>query len=106
MYGDERDFFMIKLTSSRGNGKVKASFVLPVTETREPVSVLGDFNQWDPMADPLKKRANGTRSASVELEPGQRYTFKYLSEGGTWFTEPQVSHQVNEYGETNSVIHT
>ncbi len=98
---------MIKLTASRGNGKVKASFVLPITETPEPVSVLGDFNHWDPLADPLKKRANGTRSATIELKPGQCYSFKYLSEGGTWFTEPEAhNHQVNEYGETNSIIQT
>ncbi|MDP8953363.1 MAG: isoamylase early set domain-containing protein [Actinomycetota bacterium] len=98
---------MIKLTASRASGKVKASFVLPLTEAPEAVSVLGDFNQWSPSADPLKKRANGTRSATVELQPGQSYSFKYLSEGGTWFTEPEAhGHQVNEYGETNSVIQT
>ena len=96
---------MIKLTANRGVGNVKANFVLPISETPEAVSVLGDFNHWDPLADPLKKRANGTRSVTVELEPGQCYSFKYLSEGGTWFIEPGAhSHQVNEYGETNSIL--
>lgn len=98
---------MIKLSAARGNGKVKASFALPLSETPEPVSVVGDFNQWDALAHPLKKRANGTRSATVELEPGTRYTFKYLSDGGTWFNEPEAhSVDINEYGETNSVIQT
>lgn len=82
---------------------VKVSFVLPVSETPDPVSVCGDFNDWDPLAHPLKKRANGTRSASLELASG-RYAFKYLS-GGTWFTDAEAhSHEVNEYGETNSIL--
>ncbi len=98
---------MIKLTTSRGRGQVKASFVLPITEMPKPVWVLGDFNHWDPSADPLKKRANGTRSATVELDPDQSHSFKQLSVGGTWFTESEAhSHQDNEYGETNSVIQT
>ena len=98
---------MIKLTASRGNGAIKASFVLPLSETPEPVSVLGDFNDWDPLAHPLKKRKNGTRSATVELQPGQRYAFKYLSDGGTWFNEIDADgHAGNEYGEVNSIVET
>ena len=86
-----------------GKSGKKVTFVLPVSETPDPVSVCGDFNEWDPLAHPLKKRANGTRSAAVELAPG-RYAFKYLS-GGTWFTDPEAhSHETNEYGETNSVL--
>ena len=96
---------MIKLNGGKGK-PVKATFTLPVSETPEPVSVVGDFNQWDPLAHPLKKRSNGMRSVSVQLEPGARYTFKYLSDGGTWFTEPEAPHEANEYGETNSIITT
>ncbi|HSH23678.1 MAG TPA: isoamylase early set domain-containing protein [Acidimicrobiales bacterium] len=98
---------MIKCNAPARNGKVKTSFILPLSETPEPVSVLGDFNHWDPLAHPLKKRSNGTRSATVELEPSGRYAFKYLSEGGTWFNDPEAdAHDVNEYGETNSVLQT
>lgn len=98
-------------TGRAGKGKaasapasIKVSFVLPVSETPEAVSVCGDFNGWDPLAHPLKKRANGTRSVSVELPPG-RYAFKYLSGSGTWFTDPEAhGHEANEYGETNSIL--
>ncbi len=83
---------------------VKVTFALPVSETPEAVSVCGDFNGWDPLAHPLKKRANGTRSVSLDLPPG-RYAFKYLSGSGTWFTDPEAhAHEANEYGETNSII--
>jgi 1,4-alpha-glucan branching enzyme len=98
---------LIKVTKGKSNGTVKVSFVLPLSETPEPVSVLGDFNQWDPLAHPLKKRTNGTRSATVEVEAGKRYAFNYLSDGGTWFTDAGADHgEVNEYGEVNSILQT
>jgi 1,4-alpha-glucan branching enzyme len=96
---------VLKVAKS-GDG-VKVTFSLPLSETPEPVSVLGDFNDWDPMAHPLRKRSNGTRSATVELPKGERYTFKYLADGGTWFHEPTApTQEPNEYGETNSVLET
>ena len=97
---------MIKRAGGKGK-PVKASFILPLSETPTAVSVLGDFNGWDAMAHPLKKRSNGTRSVTIELEPEERYSFKYLAEGGTWFTDPTADgHEINEYGEINSVIRT
>ncbi len=90
-------------TAKAERAPFKVSFVLPVSETPEPVSVCGDFNGWDPLAHPMKKRANSTRSVSIEVPPG-RYAFKYLS-GGTWFTEPAAhAQESNEYGETNSIL--
>jgi hypothetical protein len=95
------------LKKAKDPGGVKVTFSLPVTETPEPVSVLGDFNGWDPHAHPLKKRANGTRSASIVLPVGERFTFKYLSHGGTWFNEVDADdHVTNEYGEVNSIVET
>lgn len=64
---------------------VKVTFVLGVEDCDRPVSVVGDFNNWDPLATPLRKRSNGTRSASVELPTGGSYRFKYLADGGMWF---------------------
>jgi 1,4-alpha-glucan branching enzyme len=94
---------VIKVSKTKA-GTRKVTFTLPLSETPEPVSVCGDFNGWDPLQHPLKKRANQTRSVSVEVDPG-RYAFKYLSDGGTWFTDPEAdSHEANEYGETNSII--
>ncbi|MEX2659392.1 MAG: isoamylase early set domain-containing protein [Acidimicrobiales bacterium] len=92
-----------KMAAKTDGGAVKVSFVLPLSETPDPVSVCGDFNGWDPLMHPMKKRANGTRSVTVEL-PSGRFAFKYLS-GGTWFTDPEAhDHESNEYGETNSIL--
>lgn len=67
------------------------------------VSIVGDFNAWDPYAHPLRKRSNGTRSVAVELEPGT-YAFRYLADGGVFFDEPDADTQGNGYGETHSVV--
>lgn len=97
---------MIKKARDKSGG-VKVTFTLSLDDTPEPVSVLGDFNAWDPHAHPLKKRANGTRSASVVVEAGRSYSFKYLADGGTWFNDIDADeHTTNEYGQVNSVITT
>ena len=92
---------------SKDKGGVKLTFTLALTDTPQPVSVLGDFNSWDPLAHPLKKRSNGTRSVSVVVPAGQTFAFKYLAEGGTWFNDVDADeHSTNEYGEVNSLLHT
>ena len=96
---------MIK--SSKDKAGVKLTFTLSLQDTPQPVSVCGDFNDWNPLAHPLKKRANGTRSAAVVVPTGGTYAFKYLAEGGTWFNDVGADrHTTNEYGEVNSLIVT
>ncbi len=78
---------MIKLTRSRRDGTVRVTFALPADEPAGAVSVVGDFNDWDPSAHPLKKRANGTRTAAVTVPAGRTLHFRYLAEGGIWFDD-------------------
>ena len=56
------------------------------------MSVVGDFNGWDPFAHPLRRRANGTRSASVTVKKGRTLHFRYLAEGGIWFDDVSAPH--------------
>lgn len=81
---------MIKLTPVRGTDTVKITFALPLSQAAQPVSVVGDFNGWDPFAHPLRKRSNGTRSVTVEAADNAEYRFKYLADGGTWFCDAEV----------------
>lgn len=78
------------------NGVTKVTFALPLDAAPEATSVTGDFNNWDPMTHPLKKRSNGTRSASVELTEGDVVQFRYLGNGGVWFNE--ADSEVNDEG--------
>jgi len=80
----------------------KITFILPVDTG--PVSVVGDFNGWDPAVHPLKKRSNGTRSVTIEAPPG-RSCFRYLGEGGVFFDETDADLvEDNGYGGTHSVL--
>ena len=69
------------------DGNVRITFALPADEPRGAVSVVGDFNDWNPFAHPLRRRANGTRSAAVTVPAGTRLRFRYLAEGGIWFND-------------------
>jgi len=94
---------MLKCTSPRGEA-VKVTFALPTSEIDQPVSVLGDFNGWDPTVHPLRRRSNGTRSATVEVASGQVLRFKYLAADGTWFCDPDTDTVTNEFHTTDSVL--
>ncbi len=95
---------MLKIQPAGNTTTAKVTFALPSEEAAGQVSVLGDFNGWDPLAHPLRKRSNGTRSVSVELPVGE-YRFKYLAEDGNWFCDPNLDEvELNEYQAANSVL--
>ena len=79
----------------------KVTFVLP--SDVGPVSVAGDWNDWDPLAHPMRRRSNGTRSVSVGLIPGP-HTFRYLADGGRWLNEPDAPAEPDDYGSAHSVL--
>jgi 1,4-alpha-glucan branching enzyme len=78
---------LIKVAKPTSSGTVRVTFVLPAAEPAGAVSVVGDFNEWNPYAHPLRKRANGVRSAVVTLPAGTTLRFRYLAEGGVWFDD-------------------
>ena len=49
---------MIESRSTNG-GRVRVTFVLPPSGDDGQVAVVGDFNDWDPLATPLQKRRLG-----------------------------------------------
>ena len=98
---------MIKQTQVKGSKKVKVNFVLRKDSTAGKVSVVGDFNGWDPFVHPLKPRSNGTKSVSVTLPVSQRFAFRYLDEHGQWLDDEAAHEYVdNGIGGVNSVVRT
>ena len=76
---------MLRQTQLFG-GKARITFALPADEPAGIVSVVGDFNEWQPGTHELVRRRNGTRTVSVILPPGQ-HRFRYLATGGVWFDD-------------------
>jgi 1,4-alpha-glucan branching enzyme len=93
---------VIKVSRPVRGGSVRVTFALPASEPAGAVSVVGDFNGWDPFAHPLRKRSNGTRSAVVTVPPGSTLHFRYLAEGGVWFDD-ESAHIANSQGAAVSV---
>ena len=78
---------MIRRQNIQNSHQVQITFVLPADFSHVPISVVGDFNQWNPSAHPLTQVSDGTYQVTVTLETGRRYAFRYLSYEGRWFTE-------------------
>jgi 1,4-alpha-glucan branching enzyme len=96
---------MIKKEAVKNSEQVKITFVLPPNGRRARISVLGDFNNWDPASNPLIKRNNGTFSTSVTLPVGQRIRFRYYSADGEWFNDEGADgYEPGEYGAENCVV--
>jgi hypothetical protein len=81
---------VIKTTKPGRDGTVRVTFALPIDDPGGAVSVVGNFNDWNPDTHPLRKRANRTRSAAVTVQSGTTLHFRYLAEGGVWFDDESV----------------
>jgi hypothetical protein len=86
---------VIKTSRPGRDGTVRVTFALPIDDPGGAVSVVGNFNGWNPYTHPLRRRANRTRSAAVTVRAGSTLHFRYLGEGGVWFDDETVS---VEYG--------
>ena len=59
----------------------KVTFSCPKEAVRSAanVSLVGDFNEWNEEAIPMKRLKNGTFTATVTLEPNKEYHFRSSS---------------------------
>jgi 1,4-alpha-glucan branching enzyme len=71
-------------------------------EDADNVSVAGEFNDWDPEADPMSL-SGGVWTITLGLDPG-RYEYKFVVDGD-WITDPANPEKVSDpYGGFNSVL--
>ena len=64
----------------------KVTFKLPKEQAQaaESVRLLGDFNEWDQGATPMKKLKNGDFTTTVNLAKDSQYQFRYLLDDKAW----------------------
>ena len=93
---------MINIRHRTGDPSTTVTFSL---EYVSPVSVVGDFNGWDPLANPLDPQSNGLRSAAVDVPDGMELRFRYLADGGHWFDDPDADRfEPNGFGQSHGVV--
>ncbi len=78
----------------------KVTFILPaeIVANASHGLLLGEFNNWDKENGfSLKKAKDGSMKATIELEEGKTYEYRYLLDGGRWEndqTAEQYAHVV------------
>src|SRR6476659_7590045 len=67
------------------------------------VTLVGDFNDWDPPATPLHPGAGGVWTGTVPLHPG-RYRYTFIVDG-SWRRDPAAPRALeDDFGTPTSVI--
>jgi hypothetical protein len=72
----------------------------------QQVSVVGDWNNWNPEAQELKKSTNGSLWViEMELEKGREYRYQFVIDGEEWVPDPDAEIKVDDgFGGINSVL--
>ncbi|MGY8915234.1 MAG: isoamylase early set domain-containing protein [Flavobacteriales bacterium] len=81
----------------------KVTFTVPAEDAKK-VAVVGDFNDWNPKKNELKKLKNGTFKGTFDLPVENTYEFKYLIDGD-YVTEAEADgFKWNEFAGTENPI--
>jgi 1,4-alpha-glucan branching enzyme len=96
-------------TDRRGDGLYSArkmakpvNFFLTAPQAHK-VSVIGDFNDWDPAANPMQRRIDGAWFAQIPLTHGH-HQYQFLVDGERR-TDPQAMGAArDEHGEKVSLM--
>ena len=77
-----------------------------VGNSAKTTQVVGEFNSWNFLATPMKKLKNGAFTATLDLEKGREYQFRYILDKKNWENDGNADRFVpTPYGDSeNSVI--
>lgn len=67
----------------------KVKFIVSAEEAcgAKRIVLVGDFNDWDPTASPMKKQKNGDFSLTLTLPVGGEHQFRYLADDSRWIND-------------------
>lgn len=70
------------------------------------VHLVGEFNQWNILATPMKRLKNGSFTLTLDLEPDRSYQFRYLIDQIRWENDEKADKYVaTQFGDCdNSVV--
>lgn len=100
---------MLKKQYLKTKNVCKVTFYLPKAIAGDEAYLVGDFNDWDLSATPMEKLKNaryGHFKATLDLQKGQEFQFRYLVDG-EWHNDWEADKYVpNPFGGDNSVVLT
>ena len=86
----------------------KVTFRLPgpAAGSAESANIVGEFNDWNIYATPMKRLKNGSFVVTLDLKPNIEYQFRYLLDDKTWENDGEADKYVlHPYGDgENSVV--
>jgi 1,4-alpha-glucan branching enzyme len=96
---------MLKKNYTKTGHKCRVTFKLPAEVKAKTAVLLGEFNEWNPDAHPMKRLRDGSFSLTVSVPAGQRYRFRYLLDGRRWENDWAADAYVsNKYGSEDSIV--
>lgn len=77
---------MIRKRYARDGSTCTVTFVIQAEQAEgvDAACVSGDFNNWSRTATPMKRAQDGSFEASVKLDAGKEFHFRYLLDGERW----------------------
>ena len=69
---------------------VQVTFRMPPLEGVSELHLCGDFNGWNTTAVPLARQADGSWTATLVLEPGKSYRYRFCDGEGRWHNDWQA----------------
>ena len=86
------------------DGAAPVQFVL-VAPGAASVALVGDFNEWDAAATPLRVVASGdVWTVEIPLPPG-RHQYAFIVDGSRWMPDPAAPRAVaDDFGSPSSVV--
>lgn len=75
---------------SKPECKVKFTLAAADAGNAESVTLVGDFNNWEPSATPMKKQKNGDFSVTLNFPADSVQKFRYLADNERWLNEAEA----------------
>lgn len=85
----------IKKKILKNNQTCKVTFEVPkeIGKKAKTIHVVGDFNNWDRSASPMKATKEGKFSTTIDLQTGKEYQFRYLVNEDQWENDTEADRQ-------------
>ena len=96
---------MLKKSYTKTGKICRVTFKLPAEVEAGTAALCGDFNKWDPAANPMKRLKDGSFSTTVSLESGHSYRFRYWLDDARWENDWQAdAYLPNDFGTEDSIV--